>query len=240
MQLLGGNQARAFVLQKLLAVFVTVGVLGGTSAPNQAHAYAHDTQAWLSFQAQGSFAEPLPLGYYLEATARASSDQKAVHERYIRPAFTYRSEIGTFFLGTMVRYDSENHQVERRHWMQWSNSYALDEFRFGFRLRQEHRDLLGEPFPIYRTRAQFRVQHEALRISESVMPYISHEFLVNLNDSLPSVESGLVQTRTVIGVNTRFGDEFSFDVGYLGVVSNQTTRDDQFLHVLNMTLQFSY
>lgn len=215
-------------------------VLASLIFSSRAWAYDHDTQAWLSLQAQGRFTDTTAFGAYLEATARASRDQDAVHERYFRPALTYRTEAGTFFLGTMVRYDKNNQHVERRHWVQWSNSYDIDALRVGFRLRQEHRELEGVPIAIYRSRAQVRLQHEAFRISESMMPYVSHEFLVNLNDSLPSTESGLVQTRTVIGLNTRLREDLAFDVGYLGVVSNQTTRDDQFLHVLNMTLQYSF
>lgn len=204
------------------------------------HAYDQDTQAWLSLQAQGAFAEGGALGVYLEATARASSEQKAVHERYFRPALTYRSKIGTLFLGTMFRYDEESEQVERRHWLQWSNSYEVEALRVSVRLRQELRELRGVAIPVYRSRAQVRLQHEALKIGQSVMPYVSQELLFNLNDARPSTESGLVQSRTGVGVNLALSEDLAFDVGYLGVVSNQATRDDQFLHVLNMTVQYRF
>jgi hypothetical protein len=205
-----------------------------------AMAFDEDQQVWLSLQGQGSFVDDAQYGFYLEAAARASNEQQAIYEKYFRPAITYKTQLGTYFLGTMVRYDAADSQVERRHWIQWSNRWTLDAFNLGVRFRQEHRELRGVSIPIYRTRIQIRVHSASIKLSETVFPFVSQEFFFNINDSMPIVEAGLVQVRTMIGLNVRLAERFQGDFGYLGVISNQTRRDDQFLHVLNIALQYAF
>ena len=99
-------------------------------------AVSYDNQMWLNLTLQGPLSSDSKWGAYLELQPRYSDKQQKVFETLLRPAIYYKTEDwGTFHLGYMSRTNSENKEIEKRYWTQWSKLMSYDSFKISSRAR---------------------------------------------------------------------------------------------------------
>jgi hypothetical protein len=189
-----------------------------------------DTQQWLNVTVQGS-ATPV-IGYYVESQFRRSEDQDRFFEKFVRPAIFFKTEdSGSFFLGTMKRFDSGDREVETRHWLQYLYPYQ----NFSFRLRFEQRDLNSLSRNSDRLRLFGRINGQKLYF-EKFKPFASLELFHNLNGVSPSIQSGFAQSRTMLGFSSKLGEQLALEASYLNQKLMLPNRPDETNHVMNFVL----
>ena len=168
--------------------------------PFGAQAYEEDGNQWLSLSAQGIIQSN--LGGYIEGQARRSDRQEKIYEYLFRPAFYYKTEsLGSFFAGTLKRFDYKNQENENRQWAQWIQSYNLNSFKITTRFRQEFRDIKSVDKISHRSRLMLRGLSDEFYISGNWKPFLASELFYNWNDA-GSIRKGFQQSRNSIGAGT--------------------------------------
>ncbi|MFN9068485.1 MAG: DUF2490 domain-containing protein, partial [Bdellovibrionales bacterium] len=80
-------------------------------------ATVNDSQIWTLLTVQGKITPESQFGAYLELQPRYSENSKDMFETLWRPALFYKTEnSGSFFLGYLQRFNSDNKQIELRYW----------------------------------------------------------------------------------------------------------------------------
>ncbi len=206
-----------------------------------AFSYDDDTQIWLNLTAQSQLKVDSGFNGYLEMQVRRSNEEQKIYEYLIRPAVFYKTDqLGSFFIGTLKRFDYATKENENRHWFQWSDSFKFDSNKLTLRLRQEHRDIKNIPEISWRTRLQVRFQNDNLTFFESFKPFLATELFYNLNEANKNLPVGLRQSRTAMGVNHKMTDQLQLEISYIGIIINNVDREDNFNHVLNTALTLSF
>ncbi|MBY0451397.1 MAG: DUF2490 domain-containing protein [Bdellovibrionaceae bacterium] len=202
----------------------------------QAYAESYDNQVWLNVTLQGPLSTDSKLGASLELQPRYSDKQQQVFEALLRPALYYKTdELGTFHLGYLSRTNSDNKEIEKRYWTQWSKSYGLDSYKLFSRIRYEIRDLnLSDNSQ--RVRLMGRVLKNDLDIVYGYKPLVAVELFYNINDVNPSIKSGFKHSRNSVGLSRKFENnvtsEFLLTKNYI----DSAIAEDQDNNVLQIIL----
>lgn len=196
-----------------------------------------DHQQWPNLTVQGIVLEEKPIGVFLETQARRSDDQDEFYEKFVRPALYYSSQNrGSFFLGTMKRFDSENNEVETRNWLQWLYPVSTST---SFRVRFERRDLRDQSQLSERLRLSGRFNGQDLLVG-LLRPFVGLEIFHNFNQVGQNIKPGFAQSRFVLGLSKKLSEHLQFEGSYLNQHIHQPRRSDQTNHVLNLVLNVTF
>ncbi|MBC7754620.1 MAG: DUF2490 domain-containing protein [Moraxellaceae bacterium] len=205
-------------------------------SPVAVQAYEEDGNQWLSLTAQGIIQSN--LGGYIEGQARRSNRQEKVYEYLLRPAFYFKTEnSGSFFVGTLKRFDYKTEENENRQWIQWLKSYNLNSFKITTRFRQEYRDLKSVDQISHRSRLMLRGASDEISIGSHWKPFLASELFYNWNDA-GSLKKGLQQSRNSIGAGTSLGSMVTLEASYMLQILNNSVKEDQLNH--NLVLGFNF
>ncbi len=198
-------------------------------------AVSYDNQMWLNLTLQGPLSSDSKWGAYLELQPRYSDKQQKVFETLLRPAIYYKTEDwGTFHLGYMSRTNSENKEIEKRYWTQWSKLMSYDSFKISSRARYEIRDL-----SLSDKSERFRLMGRLMKDDFSIYdfkPLVAIELFFNLNDVSPSIKSGMKQSRNSIGLSRKFENKVTTEFLITKNYIDSATTEDQDNNVLQLIL----
>jgi len=200
----------------------------------QAWATSYDNLAWFNLTLQGPISKDPNIGAYLELQPRYSDNQKKTYETLLRPAFFYKTnDYGSYFLGYLTRLNGENREVEKRYWAQWLKSQSHNQFKFTGRARYEWRDL-NLSKASQRLRLLLRLQNEELKLFD-FKPFIFSELFYNMNGVSSSIQPGMRQTRTGIGMSRLLSDSFTLEFAIMKNLINPPNTEDVDNNVLQIT-----
>lgn len=198
-------------------------------------ATSYDNQLWLNLVAQGLITTESKIGAYIELQPRYSDKQKRNFEYLIRPAIYYKTDdYGAYHLGYLSRSNSEEKEIEKRYWAQWSKPFSLDNYTFTTRLRYEIRNL-SLTKNSNRLRVMGRLLHNEFLFSD-LKPFVSVELFFNLNDVNPSIKSGMKQSRSFIGLSQKMAESYTLEYSYMKNYVDSATTEDQDNNVLMVSL----
>lgn len=199
-----------------------------------AHAYEEDGHQWVILTGQGMINSD--FGGYLEMQARRSDRQDKVYEYLIRPAIYYKTEkSGSYFLGTLKRFDDKSHENENRHWLQWLTFFNLESFKITSRFRQEFRDIKSIKDISHRSRLMLRATSESFTLKDSWKPFVASEIFYNWNDA-GTLKKGLHQSRNSIGISNSVNSVLTIETAYMLQILNHSHRENQMNHNLVLSL----
>lgn len=202
----------------------------------KAFAESYDNQLWLNVTLQGPLSTDSKLGASIELQPRYSDKRQETFETLLRPALYYKADdLGTFHLGYLSRSNSDNKEIEKRYWTQWSKSYGVESYKLFSRVRYEIRDLnLSDKSQ--RVRLMGRVLKDDLVLFYGFKPLAVVELFYNMNDVDSSIKSGFKQSRNSVGISRKFENmtttEFLFTKNYI----DSATAEDQDNNVLQIIL----
>ena len=202
-----------------------------------ANAYEEDGQQWLVITAQSVSASG--WGGYLELQSRRSNRQEKIFEYLLRPAFFYKSEnTGSFFVGTLKRFDYTAKENENRHWVQWLNTFNTDNLKLTSRFRQEYRDIKNVDAISHRSRLLLKAYADDFSVGYGWKPFLATELFYNWNDA-GSLKQGLHQSRNLIGVGKGVSSSLSLEAFYMAQVLNNSGRENQLNHSIVLSLNLN-
>ncbi|MFN8847756.1 MAG: DUF2490 domain-containing protein [Bdellovibrionales bacterium] len=180
-------------------------------------ATVNDSQIWTLLTVQGKITPESQFGAYLELQPRYSENSKDMFETLWRPALFYKTEnSGSFFLGYLQRFNSDNKQIELRYWTQWLNRYSFEDRDVTVRVRLEQRDVNNFDKESMRARLMVRAVEKSIVVA-GANPFGFVELFQNLNSVRApgnGADSGFQQSRLILGLTRNF-DNISADIGYL-------------------------
>jgi hypothetical protein len=210
--------------------------------PGEARALEEEPGVWVATFLEKKLDPVLPrfVGWLDLHARRGAAGQVNI----IRPAIGYRIlddltvHVGYAYVPTIKDDAPDVH--EHRPWQQLL--YTLepaDGLTLGFRARLEQRFVDTGRDVGHRLRFLFRAGYKPIA-DLPLIPSISDEVFVDLNDTDWGARTGFEQNRLFVGPGLEMFEGGRLDVGYMNVLSRRAGKQDLMAHVIAMNLVVSF